>query len=188
MYNHGVGVAQDYQEALKWYQFAAEQGNELAEKVMLLIQTKLGFMYYQRRRRCPGLPGGSKVVPSCSRTGRTTDAQYRLWKMYYNGESVAQDYQEAVKWLRLAAEQGEADAQYRLGFMYYKGEGVAQNYQEAVKWLRLAAEQGDTYAQVHLGVMYTNGEGVAQDYQEAVKWFTVSRRSREKPMPKTTLG
>ena len=35
--------------------------------------------------------------------------------MYYNGEGVPQDYQEAVSWFRLAAEQGDASAQFNLG-------------------------------------------------------------------------
>ena len=45
----------------------------------------------------------------------------------------AENDQEAVKWFRLAAEQGDADAQYNLGYMYALGEGVAKNDQEAVK-------------------------------------------------------
>ena len=63
--------------------------------------------------------------------------------MYANGEGVEQDKEEAVKWYRKAAEQGNADAQNTLGVMYDKGEGVEQDKEEAVKWFRKAAEQGD---------------------------------------------
>ncbi len=38
-------------------------------------------------------------------------AQVKLGEMYYKGHGVPQDYNEAVKWLRLAAEQGDAQAQ-----------------------------------------------------------------------------
>ena len=34
------------------------------------------------------------------------DAQYNLGVMYANGHGVSQDYAEAAKWYRLAAEQG----------------------------------------------------------------------------------
>ena len=51
--------------------------------------------------------------------------------MYDNGRGVLQDYKEAVKWYRLAAEQGNANAQYNLGVMYDNGEGVPQDYKEA---------------------------------------------------------
>ena len=54
-----------------------------------------------------------------------------------------QDYAEAVRWHRLAAEQGNASAQNNLGFMYGIGRGVPQDYAEAVRWYRLAAEQGN---------------------------------------------
>jgi hypothetical protein len=38
--------------------------------------------------------------------------------MYDNGEGVLEDDKEAVKWLRKAAEQGDADAQNNLGYVY----------------------------------------------------------------------
>ena len=47
--------------------------------------------------------------------------------MYGNGQGVLQDYGEAVKWYRLAAEQGCAKAQTNLGSKYRKGEGVPQD-------------------------------------------------------------
>ena len=61
-----------------------------------------------------------------------------------------QDYEEAVKWYRKAAEQGYASAQYNLGVCYYNGKGVEQDYEEVVKWYRKAAEQGHPRAQYHL--------------------------------------
>ena len=66
--------------------------------------------------------------------------------MYYKGEGVAQDYKEAVKWYRLAAEQGNANAQYILGLMYCLGQGVAQNFIEAHKWLNIAGANGEKKA------------------------------------------
>ena len=46
-------------------------------------------------------------------------------------EGVPQNYAEAVKWYRLAADQGDASAQFNLGVMYDKGQGVPQDYAEA---------------------------------------------------------
>jgi len=82
--------------------------------------------------------------------------------MYVLGRGVSEDYAEALKWYRLAAEQGYADAQYALGKAYDDGEGVPQDYAEAVKWYRLAAERGQPDAQFNLGVMYAMGQGVPQ--------------------------
>ena len=87
---------------------------------------------------------------------------------------LASDYKEAVKWYRLAADQGLALAQFMLGAMYGKGEGVPQDYAEALKWYRLAAYQGDFGAQYNLGIAYNYGRGVPQDYAEAVKWYRLA--------------
>ena len=73
------------------------------------------------------------------------EAQYELAKKYESGEGVPQDYAEAVKWWRKAAEQGHAVAQ-TLGDMYDIGLGVPKDYAEAAKWVRKAAEQGNADA------------------------------------------
>ncbi len=90
--------------------------------------------------------------------------------MYRDAQGVPQDYVEAAKWFRKAADQGLVGAQYSLGVAHMNGQGVPQDYAEAVKWFRLAADQGFAEAQASLGVAYIQGQGVPQDYAEAVKW------------------
>jgi TPR repeat protein len=87
---------------------------------------------------------------------------------------VSQDYGEAVRWFRLAAEQGHTGAQFRLGLAYGLGDGVPQDYGEAVRWFRLAAEQGHADAQATLGYMYAAGQGVVQDYVSAHMWLNIA--------------
>ena len=50
---------------------------------------------------------------------------------------------QAVKWYRLAADQGDADAQSNLGLMYANGRGVPQDHVQAHKWFDLAGAGGD---------------------------------------------
>jgi len=69
------------------------------------------------------------------------EAQFNLGVMYDNGDGVAQNYAEAVRWYRLAAAQGYAVAQNYLGAMYDNGEGVERDHEEAVRWYRLADGQ-----------------------------------------------
>ncbi len=83
----------------------------------------------------------------------------------------AQDYKDAMKWYRLAAEQGMAEAEYAIAVLYNEGKGVPQDEEEAVTWFRKSAEQGFHGAQYNLGNKYYRAQGVAQDYKEAVKWF-----------------
>ena len=59
---------------------------------------------------------------------------------------MPQDYAEAVKWFRKAAEQDCAIAQSNLGVMYARGNGVPQDYVQAHKWFNLAALRGEKKA------------------------------------------
>ena len=56
---------------------------------------------------------------------------------------MVRDADEAVRWLRKAAEQGNADAQNNLGGLYFSDKDVAQNDEEAYFWLTVASNSGD---------------------------------------------
>ena len=103
-------------------------------------------------------------------TKQDSTSRFNLGFEYYQKE----DYEAALVWFKLAAEQGFANAQYNLGVMYDQGQGVAQDYKEAVRWYRKAAEQGHASSQFILGSMYDNGQGVPQDYVQAHMWFNLA--------------
>ena len=73
---------------------------------------------------------------------------------YAKGYGVTQDYTEAVKYYRLAAQQGYASAQINLGVCYEKGNGVTQDYTEAKKWFEKAAAQGNGAAKIYLSILH----------------------------------
>jgi TPR repeat protein len=104
-------------------------------------------------------------------------AQSRLGWMYATGEGVAQDHDEAVRWLRKAASQGDIAAEINLAVSYAKGDGVAQDYAEAANWYRKAADQGNGAAQRNLGAMYAQGQGVPQDFVLAYVWFDIAAKT-----------
>ena len=96
-------------------------------------------------------------------------------------KGVAQDYAEALRWYRAAAERGNAAAQFNLGCMYDNGLGADQDHAEAARWFRAAAEQGNAEGQFYLGLMYANGQGVAQDYVTAHMWLNIAASSGHHP-------
>ena len=98
-------------------------------------------------------------------------AQNNLGGIYYIGNRVEQDYGEAFKWFRKAAQQDYPPAQRNLGMLYEEGLGVRQNFEKAFKWYHKAAKQGLAQAQYNVGEMYSWGLGVEQDYVEAFKWY-----------------
>ena len=91
------------------------------------------------------------MVPQGRRPG-VANAQFNLGAMYFNGQGVPQDYAQALKWYRKAADQGFAGAQNNLGALYANGQGVPQDYARGREWYRKAADQGYAAAQNNLGV------------------------------------
>ena len=109
------------------------------------------------------------------------DAQIELGRMYERGHGVPRDDSEALKWYRLAAEQGHAEGQYLLAGMCVPQDdaqavswylrAAAQEHADAKKYLdqlrefdvesedqlRLLAELGDAEAQYRLGLIYDTG-------------------------------
>ena len=62
--------------------------------------------------------------------------------MYSFGLGVLQDYETALKWYILSAEQGNTFAQYNIGRLYYLGHGVKEDMIYAHMWTNLASLNG----------------------------------------------
>lgn len=103
--------------------------------------------------------------------GGDAEAQNDLGCAYSKGQGVEQDFAEAIKWWRKAADLDLPGAALNLGLAYLSGQGVPQDYTEAARWNRKAAEQGLAGAEHNLGNAYFKGQGVPQNYTEAVKWY-----------------
>jgi TPR repeat protein len=95
-------------------------------------------------------------------------AQFKLGIAYFNGEGVAKDLVEALKWHRKAADQQLVEAEYIVAVCYDEGKGVEIDRAEALKWYRKAAEHGVAEAQYRMGVHHG---AILNDWVEAVKWY-----------------
>ena len=73
-----------------------------------------------------------------------------IGRLYLNGLGVSQDYNEAMRWFRKAADAGNVCAKDWIGWMYQHGHGVSQDDTEAMQWYRKAAEAGDSDAAIAL--------------------------------------
>jgi len=99
------------------------------------------------------------------------DAQYELAEAYRTGTDAVENFKEALRWYRAAAELGLADAQNNLGAMYLAGMGTEKNPAEAAYWYEKAAEQEQMHAQFNLGMLYLLGSGVEQSDEDAAHWL-----------------
>ncbi len=107
------------------------------------------------------------------------EQQFQLGVLYHQ----MHDYPEALKWLELSANQGNAEAQAMLGFMYRDGKGVKIDYAESQKWLELAAINiEDTTIWAELGVFYFNFNdycpGVKVDPEKGYYWINKAAENK----------
>ena len=79
----------------------------------------------------------SKAMPERSSTSGSCTSPAR---------GVPIDDAEAVRWYRLAAEQGHATAQPALGVMYREGLGVLKDAVIAHMWFNIGDSNGDLFA------------------------------------------
>lgn len=119
-------------------------------------------------------------------------ASHRLGNMYFAGEGVEKDEDEATRWWLVADRQhhdanvfaamdGDAEAQYHLALAYVWGSCATDenseehNQNEARKWCRMAAEQGHAEAQYDLGMLYAEPSFLLPaDAEECQKWIRMA--------------
>ncbi len=74
------------------------------------------------------------------------DSQNALGEMFYYGDEIDQDFEQAVFWFKEAAKQKHADAMYNLGVCFVNGEGTEKNENTGLGFIRQAAKLGSEAA------------------------------------------
>jgi len=108
---HGAGMTQDRNLAVRYFSFAAEQGDTVAQYYLgSIYQDEFGLLQLQRSARAGFAP-----------------AQVDLGLRYHAGHGVPKDLEQAAYWYGRAADAGEPRAFDRLAVMHYYGQWFPQN-------------------------------------------------------------
>ena len=105
--------------------------------------------------------------------------QKKLGKMYEIGLEVESNINEAIKYYKLAALNGNLYSQMKIGKIYESGIKISKDYNEAIKFYKLASLNNSLIAQIKLARIYENGIYVPQNYNEAVKFYEFAQNSEE---------
>lgn len=138
MYATGTDIKQDYMQAMKQYQAAADQDDAAGEYMV-------GDMYESGAGRDQNHEEAMKWFLKAAAKGDAR-AQYNIGMMYARGWGVGQDYPSALEWFMKAAEQGHPDALSWIADMYRTGMGATADREQAYFWSRLAQEYGTSYS------------------------------------------
>jgi len=82
------------------------------------------------------------------------------------------DCYEAIKWIGMAAELGNAEALFNMGVFYMEGMGCDQDMELSAKYFHRAARRRHPEAQFAYADLLSNGWGVEKDEKRAVKFFS----------------
>jgi len=189
MYQHGLGLDLNLEQALGWYSIAAQQGHAKAQYALAALLEP---------------DGTDSAVSWYSKAAEAglAEAQSALGRLYQEGRLVRADYLKSQQWYaraanlgspqalfalsqlldsdtdtlsfdycRQAAEGGDVKAMYRLGQKYERGVGVSQNLSKAFAWYESAARQGHTEAASAAGIALLKGMGVAKNMRSAMQWL-----------------
>lgn len=106
-------------------------------------------------------------------------AQFRI------GEALLQDpargaesSAKAVRWLQMAAENGNTEAMIVLGRLSRTGVGILQDYGQSAKWTQTAAARGNPEGMLELGRLYRDGIGFEKNLVRAYVWFNRASAAR----------
>lgn len=169
-YDDGLGVAQDFDKALHWWQAAADQG--MAKAIY-----NLGVFHAQGR---PGHP--VDFGKAAGYYDRAIELGYHFamnnrGSMYENGQGGPVDMDRARELYEQAAELGNLDAMNNLGLLYLNANGVDEDLGRAIGMFRMAAEAGSATGLSNLGASYANGYGVAQDELAAMGLYWMAAKT-----------
>ena len=163
LYENGLGVETDAEQAARWYRAAAARRVDMA---------RLALARLQRTGALEPEPDEDqiKLLETAARRG-LAEAQYELGVAYDRGIGVTQNYATAAGWYQRAAEQGLTDAQYNLATLFDEGLGTPRDFEQAREWYMRAADAGEARAMNNLGYIYEKGLTGVRDYGNAVVWY-----------------
>lgn len=192
LYLYGENIIPDKEKALYYWEQSAKQGNidalcSLGEYYFHSNDYALNDVtaadYWKQAIRkgsieahyhlskCYFLGSGvledhKKAVEHCHIAAEKgiAEAEWLLGEYYRVG---FQNFQEAAKWYKKAAEQGLDKAQFSFGVFL----NTEQRYESAAEWFEKSATQGYMLAQYNLGNYYLYGLGVPQNTEIAIEWF-----------------
>ncbi len=106
LYERGIGVGKNVEEALHWYEQAAGQGNRKA-------MYRLGIAYAKGDGADIDYTKSAEWFEKAANAG-LVDAQFNLAVLYERGEGVPQSLANAYKWYAIAASHGDKELAARV--------------------------------------------------------------------------
>ncbi|XP_027697784.1 death ligand signal enhancer isoform X2 [Vombatus ursinus] len=144
-HEHGKGTQKDISKAVFYYQLAAQKGHQMAQ-----YRYARSLLSEQAPAREADKQRAVAMLKQAADAG-LKEAQAYLGVLFT--KEPFQDEQKAVKYLWLAASNGDSQSKYHMGICYEKGLGVQKNLGEAMRYYQQSAALGNEPAQERLKML-----------------------------------
>ncbi|XP_065266298.1 death ligand signal enhancer [Emys orbicularis] len=144
-YEHGRGTEKDLAKAALYYHRAASNGHPTAQYRYARFLLRHGL-----KAEGADMQKAVTLLEQAAAAG-LVEAQAYLGVLYMKGLQSAK--QRALKYLWLAAKNGDSQSRYLVGVCYEKGLGVQQNFAEAMEHYQHSAAAGNRHAQERVQVV-----------------------------------
>ncbi len=167
MYENGLGVLQDKKKALELYEVAAIRDNFIA-------QGNLSSYYKKGDTINADIPKAISLLKQAikSSEGKYSSAYLSLGDTYYYRNYGIQDFVEAGKHYKKAAEKGSFGAIYKLGEMAYWGQGRDKDLEKAFNYFNDPLLKNYDKAQLRRYQLYKNRNFSSYDDGKALSELT----------------
>ncbi|XP_016061052.1 PREDICTED: death ligand signal enhancer isoform X1 [Miniopterus natalensis] len=146
-HEYGRGTPRDLSKAVLCYQLAASQGHCLAQ-----------YRFARCLLQDPGSSRDPEQQRAVSMLKQAADSGLREAQAFLGVLFTKEPYldeQKAVKYLWLAANNGDSQSRFHLGICYERGLGVQRNLGEAVRCYQQSAALGNEPAQERLRTLFS---------------------------------
>lgn len=169
-YERGLGVEQDIDKAIQYYEISVRAGQEqaLIKYARLLVAGRYGIEPNPDRARFLA----NQAISSLKRKANSgsANAAKQLGRLYRNGKLISIDETKAKKWLLLSAKLGSRGGMHDLAQLILHSSKKHASHVEALDWLRAASKLGHGGAMTALGRFHLK-ELYGLKRTEALSWF-----------------
>jgi len=158
--NQEAGIERNPEQAIRYYQMAAEDGNVRALE-------NLGLFHIQGIGTEKNTTLALEYLEEAKSHG-SVQAYNLLGYIYFNGAGLPQDIEKAINYMQKAADMGSKESMSNLGIAYLHGAGVQKSLAKAYKLFDTAAELGHTPALFNKAYMIYQGLGVNSSCEDAI--------------------
>ena len=170
LYADGRLGRRDPIEAARWYAVALEPLRAEANAGDPQAQERVGDMHRDGKGTLADGRAALGWYERAAANGRLP-AVMRLARIHEKGATgLEPNPVQAVRWLQLAAEQGDRTAIYDLARRTFQGDGVLIDRAAALEQFQLAAEAGETRAFRWIGEILEEPDSGSR-YTEAAEWY-----------------